>query len=102
MFGRSQQLLLPQPASAFQPIDYEEAAAKLDEKFHSTLSHYDRDKVQLSSLVPGEAVYIQCDKSKKWEKKGKVLEKRPDGLSYLVDIDGRVAVRRRTLKLLDT
>ena len=37
MFGRSQQLLLPQPASAFQPIDYEPAAAKLDVKFHSSL-----------------------------------------------------------------
>ena len=46
MFGRSQQLLLPQPASAFQPIDHEQAAAKLDEKFHSTRAHYDRDKVQ--------------------------------------------------------
>ena len=95
MFGRSQQLLLPQPASAFQPIDYEEAAARLDEKFHSSLSHYDRDKVQLPPLLPGEAVFIQCEKSKKWEKKGRVLEKRPDGLSYLVDIDGRLAVRSR-------
>ena len=58
MFGRSQQLLLPQPASAFQPIDYEEAATKLDEKFHSSLSHYDRDKVQLPPLLPGGAVCI--------------------------------------------
>ena len=95
MFGRSQQLLLPQPASAFQPIDYEQAAAKLDEKFHSSLSHYDRDKVQLPPFLPGEAVFVQCDKTKKWEKKGEILEKRPDGLSYLVDIDGRVAIRSR-------
>ena len=95
MFGRSQQLLLPQPASAFQPIDYSDAAAKLDKKFFSSLPHYDRDKVQLSSLYPGEAVFIQCEKTKKWEKKGKVLEKRPDGLSYLVDIDGKLAVRSR-------
>ena len=51
MFGRSQQLLLPQPASAFQPIDYEQAAAKLDDKFHSSLPHYDRDKVQLPRHV---------------------------------------------------
>ena len=40
--------------------------------------------MQLSSFVPGEAVYFQYDKSKKWEKKGKVLEKRQDGLSYLL------------------
>ena len=53
MFGRSQQLFLPQPASAFQPIDYEQAAAKLDEKFHSARAHYDRDKVQLFPLQPG-------------------------------------------------
>ena len=75
MFGRSQQLLLPQPASAFQPIDYEQAAAKLDKKFHSTRAHYDREKVQLSPLKPGEAVFVQCDKTKKWEKKGEILEK---------------------------
>ena len=62
--------------SAFQPIDYEQAAAKLDEKFHSSLSHYDRDKVQLPPLLPGEAVFVQCEKTKKWEKKGEILEKR--------------------------
>ena len=54
MFGRSQQLLLPQPASAFQPIDYEQAAAKLDEKFHFSCTHYDRDKVQLFPFSQGK------------------------------------------------
>ena len=50
MFGRSQQLLLPQRASAFQPIDYSDAAAKLDKKFFSSIPHYDRDKVCLGKL----------------------------------------------------
>ena len=38
---------------------------------------------------------MQCEKTKKWEKKGEILEKRPDSLSYLVDIDGRVAIMSR-------
>ena len=51
--------------------------------------------LQLSSLEPGEAVYVQCDMSKKGKKKGEILETRPDSLSYLVDIDGKVAVRSK-------
>ena len=82
------------PAGQCVPtIDYEEAAARLDKKFHSSLSHYDRDKVQLPPLLPGEAVFIQCEKPKKWEKTGRVLGKGPDVLSYLIDIEDRLIVR---------
>ena len=43
MFGRSQQLLLPQPAGAFSPIDMVEAAAAMDKKKSAAGVHYDRD-----------------------------------------------------------
>ena len=67
MFGRSQQLLLPQPAVAFSAIDMVEAAAAMDKKFNTAAAHYDRDKVSLPAFRPGQRVLIQCDKSKKWD-----------------------------------
>ena len=87
MFGRSQQLLLPHPADAFSPIDMVEAAAAMDKKFETAVAHYDWDKVSLSVLQPGQFVFIQCDKSKKWDRRGEIIEVRPDGLSYLSDHD---------------
>ena len=98
MFGRSQQLLLPQPAGAFSPIDMEEAAAAMDKKFESAATHYDRDKVSLPALRPGQHVWMQCDKSKKWDRQGEIIDVRPDGLSYLIDFEGKVIVRGRSSK----
>ena len=91
MFGRSQQLLLPQPAGAFFHIDMVEAAAAMDKKFDAAAVHYDRDKVSLSALQ--QSVWIQCDKSKKWDRRGEIIEVRPDGLSYLVDLERKVIIR---------
>ena len=97
MFGRSQQLLLPQPAGVFSPIDMEEAAAAMDKKFESAAAHYDRDKVSLPDFRPGQRVWMQCKKSRKWDRQGEVIDIRPDGLSYLIDFEGKVIVRGRAL-----
>ena len=97
MFGRSQQLLLPQPAGAFSPIDMVDAASAMDKKFETAAAHYDRDKVSLPALQPGQHVLIQCDKSKKWNCRGEIIDVRPDGLSYLVNFEGKVIVRGRAM-----
>ena len=97
MFERSQQLLLPQPAGAFSPIDLVEAAAAMDRKFETAAAHNDRDKVSFPVLQLGQCVFIQCDKSKRWDRRGEIVEVRPDGLSYLVDLDGRLAIRGRAM-----
>ena len=97
MFGRSQQLLLPQPACAFSPVDMVEAAAAMDKKFDAAANHYDRDKVSLSVLQPGQFVLVQCDKPKKWDRRVEIIEVRPDGLSYLVNFEGRVVIRGRAM-----
>ena len=62
MPGRSRQLLLPQLAGAFSPIDMLEAAAAMDEKFEAAAVHYNRDKVSLPALRPGQFFVIQCNK----------------------------------------
>ena len=97
MFGRSQQLLLPQPAGAFSPIDMVEDAAAMDKKFEAAAAHYDSDKVSLPALQPGQSVLTQCDKSKKWDRRGEIIEIRPDDLYYLVDLEGKVVVRGRAM-----
>ena len=97
MFGRSQQLLLPQQAGAFSPIDMVEAAVAMDRKFETAAAHYDRDKVSLPVLQPGQCVFIQCDKSKKWDWPGEIVEVRPDGQSYLIDLGSRLAIRGRAM-----
>ena len=97
MFGRSLQLLLPQPACAFSPIDMLEAAAAMDKKFDAAAVHYDRDKVNLSALQLGQSVLVQREKSKKWDWCGEIIEVRPDGLSNLVNLEGKVIIRGRAM-----
>ena len=97
MFERSQQLLLPQPAGVFSPSDMVEAAAAMDKKFEAAAIHYDRDIVSLPAFRPGQCVLIQCDKSKKWDHRGEIIDIRPDGLSYLVNLEGKVIVRGRAM-----
>ena len=80
-------MLLPQPVSAFDQVDFKEAAVAKDKLFESTTEHYNRDKPQLSLLARGQCVIIQCNKDKKWNKQGTVMEIRPDRLSYLVESD---------------
>ena len=63
MFGRSQQLLLPQPASAFSPIDMVKAAAAMDKNFETAAAHYDRGKVSLPAFRPVQRVLIISQKS---------------------------------------
>ena len=59
LFGKSQYMLLPQPQSAFSPIDFHAAAVTRDQLFSSQAEHYNRDKVSLEELSPGMPVRVQ-------------------------------------------
>ena len=95
LFGRSQIMLLPQPAAAFSPIDFKQAAVARDQLFHSQAGHYNRDKVDLEQLSPRQSVRVQNESSGLWDLTGEVIDIRPDKLSYLVDIEGRTFLRGR-------
>ena len=69
----------------------------MDSKFEAVSAHYDRDKAQLLQLELGQCVRLRDEKDKKWSKIGEIVEIRPDQLYYLIDIDGRLAVRSRTM-----
>ena len=53
MFGRSQNMLLPQPAGLFEPVNLNEAAEAKDKLFDSQEMSYKRKK-ELRVLVPDE------------------------------------------------
>ena len=95
MFGRSQNILLPQPPKAFSPIQLRQAAEEKDKASMEQAAAYDKDKSELTQLLPGENVHIQCKKTVSWERIGVIVEIRPDKFSYLVDVDGKVFVRAR-------
>ena len=95
MFGRSQNTLFPQPASAFVPVNLKEAAAAKDKVFEEQAAAYNRDKSELKQLLPGSSVPVQCPKTGSWENVGTVLEIRPDKLSYLIEIQGKMFAKAR-------
>ena len=63
MFGRSQNMLLPQPASVFNPVSFSEAAEGKDKHFEGQEEAYNRDKRNLRMLAPDEKVRVQCEKT---------------------------------------
>ena len=93
LFGQSQNMLLPQPA--FFPIDFREAAVARDQLFSSQAGHYNRVKVNLEQLSPGQPIRVQKESNGLWDLTGTVIDIRPDGLSYLIDIERRTFVRGR-------
>ena len=88
-------MLLPQPASAFNPVSFSEAAEAKDKHFDGQEEAYNRDKKDLCMLAPDEKVRVQCKKTSFWDKTGTVIEVRPDKLSYLLDVEGNLLIRAR-------
>ena len=86
-------MLLPQPAAAFSPNDFKQAVVARDQLFNSQARHYNRDKVDLGQLSPGQPVRIQNESSGLWDLTGEVIDIRPDKLPYFIDIEGRTFVR---------
>ena len=95
-------MLLPQRASAFNPVSFSEAAEAKDKCFHGQEEAYNWDKRDLRKLAPDEKSRVQCEKTGFWDKVGTVIEIRPDNLSYLLDVEGKLLIRARfTIRSLE-
>ena len=70
LFGQSQNMLLPQPAAAFLPIDFKEAAVARDQLFSSQADHYNRDKVNLEQLSSSQPIRVQNENTGLWDLTG--------------------------------
>ena len=95
LFGRSQNMLLPLPAASFSSIDFKEAAVARDQLFSSQAGKYNKDKVNLEQLSPGQPIRVQNDNNGLWDLTGTEIDISPDGLSYFIHIEGRAFVRGR-------
>ena len=102
LFGRAQRMNLPLPAAACAPINFEKAAAAKDEEFKAVQAQHDRGKKHLTDLQVGSLVWMQDAKTGLWDKSGLVKAIRPDGLSYVIDMEGRDLIRSRKMIKLDT
>ena len=60
-----------------------------------------KDKVILPKLSIGQLVRVQDEKSGQWQALATVVEVRPDGLSYIVDICGREQLRSHPMLSLN-
>ena len=96
MFGRRQRVSLPLHDSAFSQIDFSQAALQKD-KFSSQATSYNRGKMDQPMLTVGQVVCVQDDRSGLWPTLAKVLEIRPDRLSYSVESDGKEMLCSRAM-----
>ena len=56
-------MLLPQPDSAYEQVDFEKAAVAKNKHFDAQGVRYNKDKVSLPNLSIGQLVCIQDEKS---------------------------------------
>ena len=83
MFGGAQRTSLPTFPSQNVPIDFRSAASSKDAAHARAKLDYDRSKLSLPPLSPGQDVYLQDSKSLAWDKRGVIISVRPDRLSYV-------------------
>ena len=100
-FGRKQLTSLPAAPAHYQFYDVEAAKSAKDSAFLDSSLHHDRDKKFLPPLQPGALVRLQDPKTMRWTGLGTVLSRRPDGLSYEVNSDGRTFFRSRKMIRLE-
>ena len=78
-------------------INFDLAASSKDAAHaRAKLDHY-KSKLSLTSLSPGQVVYLQDSKSSTWDKGGIIVSVRPDRLSYLVNVDNQFFTHLRRL-----
>ena len=88
-------MFVPQPDSAYTQVSFEKAAQAQNKHFDAQGVRYDKDKVDLPVLSIGQLVRVQDKKTDQWQALATVVNARPDGLSYIVDIGGREQLRSR-------
>ena len=99
LYGRQTRLpQLPSLISVYNPIDWSEAERYKKETANLRRKYYNQNARTLSQLKVGQAVVIQCPKSKRWDEFGTILELQSTGRSYLVECEsGAIKDRNRRL-----
>ena len=91
MFGCAQRTSLPTLPSQNMPIDFNKATSSKDAAHARAKLDHDRSKLSLTSLSPGQEVYLQDSKSSAWDKRGVIISMRPSSVSTTGSLRVRAA-----------
>ena len=84
LFGRKQRTALPTLTRHHQPIDLQEAAQKKDRTYERAKKAYNKGTTEHGPLQVGSLIFMQNQKSKRWNWPSKIVEVRPGGASFYV------------------
>jgi len=90
--GRRQRTSCPALPSAYARInddDLKKASARREEMKEKAKVDFDGKRRHLAGLEVGDNVYCQDFKTKRWNRKGTIIQTTKKNRSYLVDIDGK-------------
>ena len=95
--GRRQRTRLPTLPVHHEQIDLAAAIAAREQTIREAADNFNRTAKTLPDLQPGQEVVVQDPKTKRWTMQAAVVEKRPQGNSYILDpADGtRTTIRNR-------
>ena len=95
--GRTTRSLLPEPDSAYAPIDQEAAAAARDHRADIARRHYDKHARPLPPLEIGQKV-VALSRDETWSTHGTVKDLLPaneeEERSYMIELPGGTELRR--------
>ena len=86
LFGRAQRTSLPTIPCQNKPIDFESAASAKDAAHARSKLDYDKSKLSLSCLSPGQDVFLQDSRSSAWDKRGVIVSVCPTSSNRIIDI----------------
>ena len=96
--GRRQRSSCPALPSAYDRLtdqDFSKALARREEMMAKVKNDFDKDRRSLSILSVDTLVVLQNFKTRRWERRGIIVEKKHGRNTYVVDVNGRRFVRNR-------
>jgi hypothetical protein len=97
-YGRQQRTDAVALLSAYDRISDAKLAeheARREEKMKKHQSHADQSSRPRTPMEPGHRVITQNMKTHRWDQQAIIVSRRPNGGSYVVNIDGRKHIRNR-------
>ena len=88
MFGRKQNTKLLTLPSQMTQVDRATAIKNKDELAKKHTEYFNKTAKPLSVFEPGETVRVKSHISDKWDQMAKIISRRDDNLSYVIEMQG--------------
>ena len=96
--GRRQRSGCPALPNAYDRVtdqDFSKALTRREEVMEKVKKDFDKDRRSLSTLPVDTLVVLQNFKTRRWERKGTIVERKPGRNTYVVEVEGRNFLRNR-------